>query len=103
MQQYKLHEIIAINSKGTDSILIELLHPYKRSLLTYYTDLFCCEPILMVTSIFNAAQYGIIVSSNEFSEALEYYIENDLENEDYEMKESERETISFNSIMLKDL
>ena len=93
----KLNEIISTNDKGTDSILIEKLIPYKKSLLTYYRDLFNCEPILMVTSVFNAAQYGIIVPSNEMDEALDIYIAD----EDY--SDEDKEVIYFNSIALYNL
>ena len=99
----KLHEIIAINDSGNnDSLLIELLIPYKNSLLTYYKDYFCSDPIVMVTMVSNAVQYGIIVSSNDFAEAFECYVESqNLDSE--EDKEMSRETISFNSIMLSQL
>jgi len=92
-----LNEIITINDKGTDAILIEKLIPYKKSLLTYYRDFFNCEPILMVTSVFNAAQYGIIVPSNEMDEALNIYIAD----EDY--SDEDKEVIYFNSIALYNL
>ena len=96
----KLHEIITTNEKGTSAILTELLYKYKKSLYIYYKDLFCCEPVLMVTTIFNAAQYAIIAPSNEFNEAIEHYLNND--NMSEEDRESEKELISFQSIMLKD-
>ena len=97
----KLHEIIKINDKGTDSILIELLIPYKRSLNTYYSDLFPSDPVLMVTDVFNASQYGIIVPSGEFHEAMSIYLDgSELNKEDREMEE---EVISFNSIPLSKL
>jgi hypothetical protein len=70
----KLHEIIKLNESHSNAILVELLIPYKRSLLTYYTDLFCCEPILMVTDVMNACQYAKIVPANEFSEAVCAYM-----------------------------
>ena len=103
MKTLKLHEIIEINNSGDDSILTELLVPYKKSLLTYYNNLFPSEPILMVTMVTNAVQYGKIVPSAEFTEALIEYIEDpDCMEEDNE-NFCEYETISFNSIMLKNL
>lgn len=95
-----LHQIITTNETGTSAILTELLFKYKKSLYTYYKDLFCCEPVLMVTDVFNAAQYALIVPSNEFNEAIDTYLQNeDLNEED---KANEVELISFQSIMLKD-
>ena len=103
MKTLKLHEIIELNEDITKDILIELLLPYKKSLLTYYNDLFLSEPVLMVTMVSNAVQYGKIVPSAEFTEALIEYIEDpDCMEEDNE-NFCEYETISFNSIMLKNL
>lgn len=95
-----LNEIISTNEEGTKSILIELLHPYKKSLFTYYSNYFNCDPILMVTDVFNAAQYALIVPANEMNEAIYNYLENSGLNE--EEKEEQVELISFQSIMLKD-
>jgi hypothetical protein len=97
-----LHEIITIFEREPEkSILIELLVPYKKSLLTYYSRLFSCEPLLMVVSVTNATQYGIIVSANEFSEAIEHHLNGC--NTDSEERKGERELISFNSIPLSKL
>jgi hypothetical protein len=103
----KLQEIILHNE--TESILIEKLIPYKKSLLVYYTDLFSGTPILMVTDVFNSCQYGKIVSSSELEESIFAYlgvdyIETD-ENEpnfDFDLF-AQYETISFNSIFLNEL
>ena len=54
----------------------------------------------MVTDVFNAAQYAIIVPSNEFGEAIEHYLNDaDMSEED---KANQTELISFQSIALKD-
>ena len=96
----KMHEIITANESPSTSILTEALYPYRKSLLVYYRDLFCCEPLLMVTSVFNAAQYAKIVPANEFNEVLSDYLDGmDL---DDETREYEEEVIPFNSIMLSD-
>jgi hypothetical protein len=95
-----LHEIITTNDKGTSAILTELLYKYKKSLYTYYKSYFNCDPILMVTSVFNAAQYALIVPANEFNEAIDIYLQNEDMNE--EDKANQVELISFQSIMLKD-
>jgi hypothetical protein len=96
----KLHEIIKHNEDHKTAILIESMLPYKRSLLTYYRDLFPSEPVLMVVAVCNAVQYAKIVPSGEFSEAIEEYIDADSSEED---KEFERECIASYSIMLSDL
>lgn len=97
----KLHEIIEINDDPGAVISIEVLFQYKRSLLTYYRDAFCCDPILMVTDVFNAAQYGKIVPSDNYHEAQNEYLETqDLCEED---AQHQAETIDFNSIFLERL
>jgi len=91
----KLHEIIDVNDKGTDSILTEELYKYRKSLFAYYSDLFCSEPVLMVTDVFNAAQYALIVPQDEMNDAQAIYLqERDCS--------QERELINFQSIMLED-
>jgi hypothetical protein len=95
----KLHEIIEMNENPVTSLLIEKLIPYKNSLLIYYKEYFTSEPMLMVTDVMNAVQYAKIVPSNEFTEALEEYIENNEE----DTKEYSREIIPFQSMMLADL
>lgn len=101
LQNFKLHEIIEINSTGDTSILVESLLRYKKSLYTYFKRYYCQEPILMVTDVFNACQYALIVPANEMSEAIQVYLQNsDLTDEE---KDEQTELISFQSIMLKDL
>lgn len=101
----KLHEIIEANECHTTSILIEEIIKYKRSLLTYYKDQFIYEPILMVTDVMNAVQYGKIVSTDEFQEAVyafmgvSYVDEEDTESEQF----AQYETICFNSMLLSKL
>lgn len=100
----KLHEIVEVNKIKTKSILIEKMLPYKKLLLTYYKSVFISEPILMVTSVTNAASYGKIVPSNCFSECVQDYIESeDIENENNDEKIAEYELICFHSINLSDL
>ena len=93
----KLFEIIEICEEGTQSILIEMLIPYKKQLLTYFEKYYIMgDPILMVTDVFNSAQYGIIVPSYEFDEAMQTYYGDELD-------EDTRELVSFQSILLKNL
>ena len=105
----KLHEIIEINEDHEKSILIERMIPYKKMLNIFFNRDFTSEPLLMVTSVFNAAQYGKIVPAGEFMEAVYAYmgvcyVETDEEEEGFdEDKFAEYETICFNSISLKDL
>jgi hypothetical protein len=98
---YLLSDIININDQNySTSILYELIHPYKKSLYTYYKNYFNCEPVLMVTNVSNAAQYVKIVSSNEFMDAIEIYLsDSDMTDEE---KENQTELINFNSKLLKD-
>lgn len=97
----KLFEIIESNEVPGAVINTEVFYKYKRSLLTYYRDYFCCEPILMVTDVFNAAQYGKIVPSDEYHEAQNEYLETqDLCQED---TQHEAEMIDYNSIFLEQL
>ena len=99
----KLHEIITAHEDPTQSILIEKMIPYKKSLLAYYTAQFTSEPILMVTAAMNAAQYGRIEPVNELNEAICAYLDDyDCDNEESE-NFCEYETICANSMMLKDL
>lgn len=99
----KLHQILTLNEVPTQSILFDKLQPYLKSLYVYYKDMFCCEPVLMVTDVCNAAQYVKIVPSNELNEAICEYLENytcdNSENENF----CHFETIHFNSRLLKDI
>lgn len=97
----KLHEIITINSDVEKSILFESILPYKRALYTYYKREFNCEPVLMVTDVFNAAQYVKIVPCNELTEAIYEYLQSG--GIDGSEIDSAIETISFNSRMYKDI
>lgn len=89
----KLHEIIAHNENPKTEILIESMAPYFKSLRTYYEAYYCQECVLMVTTVFNAAQYGKIVPANEFSEAIDEYTDD----------EDEKELINFQSQMLNNI
>lgn len=97
----KLHEIIAISEESTKGILIELIIPYKKSLKTYFERTYNSEPVLIVTDVFNACQYGFICPANEMSEAIDIYLNASQLNE--EEKENEREIISAQSMMLYSL
>lgn len=97
----KLHEIIEANSILGAAISTGAIYKYKRSLLTYYRDAFCCEPILMITDVFNAAQYGKIVPSDDYRGAqYEYLKALGLCQED---AEQQAEIIDFNSMFLEQL
>ena len=98
----KLHEIIEANEVPDQSILIESLMPYKKLLLTYYSDAFCDrDPMLMVTDVFNAAQYGKIINPDELLEAIgDYLSDSYLSDED---RANAIEEIMFNSVFLENL
>jgi hypothetical protein len=98
----KLHEIIAISEESTTGILIEEIAKYKRSLKTYFESYYNSEPVLVVTSVFNACSYGFIAPAKDMFDAIEVYLNADdtLTEED---KEQSREVISSQSIMLYSL
>lgn len=104
MKNLKLYEIIELLETPGNSVLIELMQPYFKSLRTYYREnstKFKPELILMVTSVTNATSYARIEPVDEFNEALEEYI-NTMDLETEEERENERETINFNSRMLNE-
>lgn len=99
----KLHEIITANEDYTQSVLIEEIVKYKKQLYVYYSHYFSSEPVLMVTEVMNAAQYGRIEPANEIDEAICAYLDDyDCQNEESE-NFGTYETICANSMMLKDL
>ena len=100
----KLNEIILKTSSENVSFNYEILQPYLKSLYVFFKDHYNCEPVLMVTDVFNACSYAKIVSSNEFTESVCDY----LNIETYELENNDDylnnfETINFNSKLLKDL
>lgn len=98
----KLYQIIEA-FEANKSVLIELIAPYKKALNIYFSSYYNCEPMLMVTSVMNAAQYAIVVPSNDFSEAVSEWLNDyDCSNEDSD-NFPEYETICFNSIPLSKL
>jgi hypothetical protein len=100
----KLNEIISKTSSENISFNFEILQPYLKSLYVFFKDYYNCEPVLMVTDVFNACSYAKIVSSNEFAESICHYLNieiYEIENNDDHL--ANFETINFNSKMLKDL
>lgn len=87
-----LHEIIKHLEGLQDAVLIENMANYKKSLLTYFAESFTSEPILLVVSVCNAAQYALICPADEISEALDSY--------DSTLTFEDKETIFFNSMPL---
>lgn len=101
----KLHEIIKTLEEPNNSVLVETMQPYFKSLRAYYSangTRLNSELVLMVTSITNATAYARIEPADEFSEALEQYI-NTMELETEEEREHERELISIQSKFLNEL
>ena len=100
----KLHELIDKFSRN-QPVSTELILPYKKSLRTLLQSRYNGEPILMVTSVFNAGSMGLVVPADEFNDAIHHYLiehnpETKVDSEDWE---SYSETINANSIFLKDL
>lgn len=109
LETMNLSEIIKTNESHTTSILTSELLKYKKALLTYYSDLFCSEPVLLVSSVSNACSYAKIVPSGEFSEAVyallgvSHVVEDEKEEGfDFDLF-AQYETINANSIFLKNL
>lgn len=100
----KLNKIIETNINENVSFNYEILQPYLKSLYVFFKDHYSCEPVLMVTDVFNACSYAKIVSSNEFTESICEYLDiqcyNSENTQDYLMN---FEQINFNSKLLKDL
>ncbi len=101
----KLYEIIEKNDEDTSSVLIESMHPYKKTLKSYYQQKME-DPIMMITSVTNTTAYGKIVPAGKFNEAICAWLEvphivtdEDEEGFDEELF-AEWETISANSIPL---
>jgi hypothetical protein len=69
--------------------------PYKKSLNTYFNAQFNDEPMLVVVSVSNAAQYAIVCPCSETFEALQNY--------DDTLTDEEIEIILFNSTLLNNL
>lgn len=88
--------------ENEEDVSYEKIHPYLRSLYIYYKAQFCCEPVLMVTAVFNAVQTVQIVPENEFTEAIECYV-NSMDLTDPTEREHEKELINFQSKYLIDL
>ena len=78
-----------------NAVLIEEMIPYKKSLLTYFKRQFRGEPMLLVVSVSNAAQYALICPEGEIYEALQSY--------DDTLTDEDIEVILFNSMPLKNL
>lgn len=91
----QLHTIIENIEGLKNAVLIEKMIPYKKSLKTYFKAHFNYEPMLVVVSVSNAAQYAIICPSTEVFEALQSY--------DDTLTDEEKETILFNSMPLNNL
>ena len=95
-------EFIELNEVHTTAIEFSNLHPIRNSLYIFYKDLFGCEPVLMVTDVFNTCNYVKIVPSSEFIESVDAYLSDTNDVEEDELNEY-KELINFNSKMLKDI
>lgn len=98
----RLHQIVELNSEPGKAILIESMMPFFRQLYKYYKALHGQEPVLILTAVFNAAQYGFIAPESLVHTAVEKWVE-DINFSDQEEREAAYETIMFNSRPLKDL
>lgn len=96
-----LHEIISVYKSGKKSVLIENLIPYKKSLLTYYAARYTSDPLLLIVSVSNAAQYGLICPMDDAIEAINTYFDGAIN--DAEEMEHTIEVTLFNSIQLRNI
>jgi hypothetical protein len=100
----RLHEINQANQVIGNSILIDEIVKYKKSLITYWSDMYNVNEdqlILVVTSVFNSGSYGFITEVDQYTEVVQEYVDNlDLSKEDADY---EFENINFNSIQLNKL
>ena len=91
----RLHEILKANEDVATSIDTEQLYKYRKSLKV----LFGRNAVLLVTDVFNAVQYAKIVSGDEFSDAVQAYVDS-MALETEQDKEDAIELICFQSIPL---
>lgn len=100
--------ITLLANEPQQAVAYEHLKPYLKSLYIYYKNMFNQEPVLMVTDVFNAAQYARIEPANELYEAIcSYlgvpYIDEAPHKNGYDTDTfTEYETILSNSKMLSD-
>jgi hypothetical protein len=96
-----LHQLIEKIENG-GKISYEELHPYRRSIRTYFYDYYMSEPIFMVTILTNTIAGGYIVSAENFEDAVHaevnFWSENNEEDDN-----AHYEQICANSMFLKDL
>lgn len=95
-----LQELInAFNNN--ESVSYEKVYPYKKLLYAYYKEVYMCEPVLIVTDIFNAVQFVAVCPFTEVTDWINDYLNQ------YDMDETEKidatETILFNSMPLERL
>ena len=81
------------------------IEPYKKLLYVYYKNMYCCEPIFMVTFLTNAICAGYIVPEDDFTEYIYEELNTspiDIEDEDSDSFYAFEEILS-NSQLLKNL
>lgn len=89
--------------EADEAVSLEKIHPYLKELYDYYIENYSRfgEPVLVIDVISNGYQKGYITLSNEFSESVENYIDNEYPDLDEEGREYTFERINFDSKMLK--
>ena len=90
--------IIEMNADPKVAIAVDKILTHRERVYEHYREEFTSKPMLMITDVFNAVQYGKIVPSEEMHEAIEEYLM-----EDEEEREYLRDLIMFQSILLSDL
>ena len=95
-----LQELISA-FKNNESASYEKVYPYKKLLYAYYKEVYMCDPVLIVTDVFNAVQFVAVCPFTDVTDWISDYLNQ------FDMNDSEKldstETILFNSRPLKDL
>lgn len=104
MKMFEIIDVMLDADKENLAVEHDQIAKYKRSLYKYFKDYFCCEPVCMVTSVTNNSAYMRIVPSDEYSECVEYWVNDSLdENDTDEDREAYKAHIDHSSVFLSDL
>lgn len=97
----KLYELVEA-LENQEKISFEVVAPYKKSIYTYFKQLFGEEPIALIVDVTNTGACVIVSPPDKVIETIDDYLAQDeiLTEED---KKEIKETILFQSRPLKDL
>ncbi len=71
----RLIELIKLldNSGGTQAVLYEYVHPYRKLLKAYFEAHYTTPPLLIPVAVSNAAQYCLIAPEQDVCNAIYAY------------------------------